>query len=56
VTLDFWSLEGVPIWALLIMGILSHARGTVLLLREVRLWWFKGRIRGKPPRSNTGVR
>lgn len=30
--------DSVPLWVFLIMGVLSHARGAALLLRECLSW------------------
>lgn len=49
VEVPFTGLESVPVWFLVVTAVLSHARGTVLLLREIRLWFLK-RDQGKTPR------
>jgi len=39
------SLNTWPVWAIVGMAVLSHARGTVLLVREVGLVWGSFRRR-----------
>ena len=34
-------------WAFIVLSVLSHARGTVLLLREARLWLWNRAERRK---------
>ena len=38
-----FGTESAPVWLFVMLGILSHARGAVLLLREARLWFRKER-------------
>jgi hypothetical protein len=44
------SPEWPPLWIFLVLGILAHARGVVLLVREVRLWWSRRGRSNKTPK------
>lgn len=39
------------VWVFLVVAMLSHARGTVLLLREARSWFFEMRSRRRRTRT-----
>lgn len=50
---DFTVSENYGVWVVLAMAVLSHARGTVLLMREARSWFLALRRRrnnGTTPR------
>lgn len=45
-----WPVSA-PIWFFLVVAVLSHARGTVLLLRAVFAWFRPKPASDEPPRD-----